>query len=157
MTRSDSASRLVRASPERVFEALVDRDALVRWLPPQGMTGHFEHFDPRAGGSYRLVLTYADGTAGAGKSSSDSDVVEASFVEVTAGERVVQAVEFESEDPAFAGTMLVTWQLSPTRRGTTVQVRAEGVPPGITAEAHVAGMESSLANLAAFVERATAR
>ena len=61
MTRTDVASRVIATPPDRVFAALLDRDALMAWLPPGGMTARFERFDPRPGGSYRLVLTY-DGT-----------------------------------------------------------------------------------------------
>ena len=149
--RTDRASGVVRAAPEQVYAALVDADALVQWLPPRGMVGRFERFDARPGGSYRLVLTHTDG--GAGKSSSDSDVVEARFVELVDNERVVQAVDFVADDPAFAGTMTMTWELAPDPDGTLVSIVAEDVPSGISPEDHAAGMESSLANLAAHLER----
>lgn len=108
MARIDRASRVVDAPLGRVFGALVDRPALEAWLPPSGMTGWFEHFDPVPGGSYRLVLTYDDPTAEAGKTSAGSDVVDVRFVEIVADERVVQAVDFVSDDPAFTGTMTMT-------------------------------------------------
>jgi uncharacterized protein YndB with AHSA1/START domain len=149
--RTDSASLLIRAAPHRVFAALVDDEALVEWLPPRGMVGRFERFDARPGGSYRLVLTRIDG--GAGKSSADSDVADVRFVELVPDERLVQAVDFEADDPAFRGTMTMTWQLSPAPGGTLLEVRADDVPNGITAQDHVAGMESSLANLARFLDR----
>jgi uncharacterized protein YndB with AHSA1/START domain len=60
MSRTDTAVRLISASPDRVVAALTDSKAVAAWLPPDGMTGRFEHFDARPGGSYRLVLTYAD-------------------------------------------------------------------------------------------------
>lgn len=153
--RVDAAARTVRADAARVFAALLDPDALARWLPPSGMTGRFDAFEPRVGGSYRLVLTYDDPPAGSGggKASADSDVVEARFTTIDPGERVVQAVEFLSDDPAYAGTMSMTWELEPRGDGTTrVEFRAENVPPGIAPEDHAAGLSSSLANLAAYVE-----
>ena len=67
-------------------------------------------------------------------------------------ERVVQLVEFESEDPAFSGEMTMTWLLVPVARGTQVTIRAENVPEGIPPEDHEEGMRSTLANLARFVE-----
>jgi uncharacterized protein YndB with AHSA1/START domain len=152
VARIDSASRLVRAGSARVFAALVDADALVRWLPPSGMRGRFERFDARPGGSYRLVLTYADSSPGAGKATTDSDIVEARFVDVVPDVRLVQAVDFVSEDPAFNGTMTMTWELSEENDGTRVVISAEDVPTGISPEDHAMGMHSSLANLAAFVE-----
>src|SRR5688500_4248972 len=99
MPRTDRASRVIAAPPERVYPALVDPDALVAWLPPEGMTGHFERFALRPGGSYRLVLTYDDADHVGGRATDGSDVVEARFVTREADARVVQAVEFESDDP----------------------------------------------------------
>jgi uncharacterized protein YndB with AHSA1/START domain len=111
-----------------------------------------ERYDLRVGRGYRMVLTFADPSGGAGKSTADSDVVEATFVELVEGERVVEAIEFESDDPAFAGTMRMTWQLTPLPAGTEVSIVASGVPPGISAADHATGLQSSLDNLAAHVE-----
>jgi uncharacterized protein YndB with AHSA1/START domain len=151
MSRTDTASRTIAAPPGRVIDALLDPAALVAWLPPDGMSGRFEHFDARPGGSYRLVLTYADPSGAPGKSSADTDVVDVRFVEITPGARVVQEVDFVSEDPAFAGTMTMTWQVTAAGDGTLVELRADDVPPGISAQDHAAGMASSLAHLAAHL------
>jgi len=151
--RVDSAARLVRADAATVFAAMVDPGALVRWLPPRGMTGRFEHVDIRTGGSYRLVLTYRGGVdASRAKTTADSDVAEARIVEVRPDERIVQEVDFDSEDERFRGTMTMTWALRPARGGTRVEIRAESVPVGISAEEHAAGMTDSLENLARLVE-----
>ena len=152
MARTDTASRVIAASPDRVYASLVDPSALTAWLPPDGMSGRFERFDARPGGSYRLVLTYADATAAPGKTTADSDVVEARFVELTPGVRVVQAVDFVSDDPAQSGTMTMTWEVTPVDQGTRVDFRADDVPPGISPADHAAGMSSSLANLAHHLE-----
>lgn len=151
MPRTDTASLLVAASPERVYAAFVDPDALLAWLPPDGMSGRFDHFDARPGGSYRLTLTYSDASAASGKATADSDVVEARFVDLVPGVRVVQAVDFVSDDPAYAGTMTMTWAVAATDAGTRVEIRADDVPDGISAEDHAVGLASSLANLAAYL------
>jgi uncharacterized protein YndB with AHSA1/START domain len=152
VARTDVVWRVIHARPEEIFAALVDEQAMVRWLPPSGMTGRFERFDPRPCGSYRLVLTYADASTRSGKATLDSDIVEARFVDIVPGQRVVQAVDFVADDPAFAGTMTMTWSLSGADDGTRVEIRAENVPSGISAEDHTVGMRSSLANLATFLE-----
>lgn len=139
---------VVGAAPDRVFRAFVDREALEAWLAPTGMVARFERFDPRPGGSYRLVLTYERPPDGGGKSGDDADVVEARFVDIVDGERVVQAVDFESDDPAYAGTMIMTWSVRAAEGGTLVEFIADDVPVGISPEDHEAGMTSSLANLA---------
>jgi uncharacterized protein YndB with AHSA1/START domain len=153
MTRTDTSSRVIAAPPDRVYSALVDPEALTAWLPPDGMSGRFERFDARPGGSYRLVLTYADASTGQGKTTADSDIVEGRFVELVPGTRVVQAVDFVSDDPANAGTMTMTWQLTAAEGATRVDIRADDVPTGISADDHAAGLRSSLTNLAAYLER----
>lgn len=144
---------MVAATPEQVYAALVDPEALVAWLPPDGMQGAFESFDARPGGSYRMVLTYEDPSTAPGKTRDDADVVDVRFVGLVPDRRVVQAVDFVADDPAFAGTMTMTWEVTATEGGTRVDIVATGVPDGISAEDHAAGLASSLANLAAHVER----
>jgi uncharacterized protein YndB with AHSA1/START domain len=153
MSRTDTASRVLEAEAERVYAALVDPDALLAWLPPAGMTAGFERFAGRPGGGYRMVLTYADASSSPGKATADSDVVEARFLDLVPGVRVVQAVEFVSDDPRYAGTMTLTWELSQLGAGTKIEIRAEDVPDGISAEDHAAGLRSSLENLAAYLDR----
>ena len=153
MPCTDRASRVIAAAPERVWAALVDPEALRAWLPPSGMIGRFERFDGRAGGSYRMVLTYSDASSAPGKATVDSDIVEARFVDIVPGERVVQAVDFVSDDPAYAGTMTMTWEVTAVDAGTRVDIVAEDVPDGISAEDHAAGLGSSLTKLAAYLEQ----
>ena len=152
MARTDTAARTILAPPERIYAALVDPEALQAWLPPRGMSGRFEHFDARPGGSYRLVLTYREAADSPGKSTADSDIVDVRFLELVPDTRVVQAVDFVADDPAFAGTMTMTWELAPSAGATRVEIRADGVPDGISAEDHATGMTQSLENLAAYVE-----
>lgn len=153
MPRTDTASRVMAVPRERVYAALVDPEALTAWLPPEGMTGRFERFDPRPGGSYRLVLTYADASASPGKATAESDIVEARFVDIAPGMRVVQAVDFVSDDPAYEGTMTMTWEATAVEGGTRVDITATDVPDGISEEDHAAGLASSLANLASYLEQ----
>ncbi len=149
----DRASRVMAAPLDRVYAALVDPEALTAWLPPDGMSARFERFDARPGGSYRMVLTYADASGAPGKATADSDIVEARFVDIVPRTRVVQAVDFVAGNPAYAGTMTMTWEVTAVDGGTRVDIRADDVPDGISAEDHVTGLASSLANLAAYLEQ----
>ena len=151
--RVDSASRIIAASPAAIYRAHMDPQALVSWLPPEGMTGRVERFEPRVGGTYRMVLTYDQPSdAAPGKTTDDSDCVEGRFVELTQDRLIAQVVTFDSDDPAFAGEMKITWTFTPVPGGTEVAVRCENVPSGIRPEDHAAGLASSLANLAAYCE-----
>ncbi len=152
MGRTDQASLLIHVGRDAVFAALTSRDALLAWLPPKGMQGRFERFDMRSGGGYRLALTYDDAADAPGKSSADSDVSEVRISQVDPGERLVQEIEFETDDPALQGTMLMEWRLHSVDEGTIVEIVASNVPEGIRARDHAEGITSSLANLAAYLE-----
>jgi len=99
-----------------------------------------------------MRLTYAAIVEGRGKTSPDSDEVEVRLVHIEPEQRIVQEVDFASDDPSFTGMMRMIWIFEPTAEGTLVTVRAEDVPNGIRPDDHQAGLDSSLANLARFVE-----
>ena len=71
MGRTDVASRVIAAPPDAVYDALVEPDALKTWLPPEGMIATFERFDARPGGSYRMILRYADAADAPGKTTAE--------------------------------------------------------------------------------------
>jgi uncharacterized protein YndB with AHSA1/START domain len=151
MDRVDSATSKIPAPAHLIYQAFAEPGAMERWLPPDGMTGEMVAFDFRAGGGYRMRLRYDDPRHAPGKTSSDTDEVSARITELVPGERIVQAVTFESDDPRFAGEMMLTWRFSSEADGTLVEVRAEHVPEGISAADHEAGLRSTLQNLVAFV------
>ncbi|MFF3212666.1 SRPBCC domain-containing protein [Streptomyces sp. NPDC002886] len=154
--RTDRGARTVAAPPASVYAALLDRASLEAWLPPDGMSGRIERWDPRPGGGFRMVLTHLDPAGSPGKTSGSTDVVDVRFTGLVPPERVVQQAVFESDDPSYAGTMTMTWHLGAREggRGTEVTVTATGVPPGIDRAEHEAGIASSLAHLASYVEGA---
>ena len=116
------------------------------------MSGEIIAFDPRASGEFHMVLTYLDRDPGThGKSGEDFDVVRGRFESLRPDCEIVQSFVFESEDPAFAGTMRMTWSLDPVAGGTEVTIRCDNVPPGINPHDHAAGMDFSLGNLADFL------
>jgi len=152
VSRTDRASRLIKAPASKVYSAFIDADALVRWLPPEGMTGEMLAFDARPGGGYRMALRYDEpGQDAAGKTSGHEDVVETRFVTLKPGRLIVQTAVFDAEDPAFAGTMRMTWSFEPAEGGTRVAITCEDVPQGIRKQDHLQGLKSSLANLASYV------
>jgi uncharacterized protein YndB with AHSA1/START domain len=150
--RSDSRSRDIAASPSDVFAAFAEATALMKWLPPPGMTGRALEYDFRPGGRYRLELRYTGEQPDApGKTTDDADVTQGVFLELLPGRRIEQSVRFDSTDPAFAGEMTMTWTFERTPEGSRVTVTADNVPPGISKSDHDAGLRSSLDQLAAFL------
>lgn len=150
MTHADSADTVIAAPPQSVFAALTDAGARAAWLPPTGMTGRFEWFDARTGGGYRMVLEHDD-TSVLGKSEQNRDIAEVRFAAVEPPRRVVEEVDFVSDDPLFTGTMTMTWSVEAIGTGTRVTVTATDVPDGITSEDHTAAFASTLANLDGYV------
>ena len=151
--RIDSGSRLIAAPPSKVYAALIDPTAVASWLPPSDMTGRILQFEPRPGGPFRMELTFKDKShATPGKTSADSDLVEGHFVRLVPDREIVQRFTFRSDDPAYAGEMTMTWTFAAEANGTRVTVAATDVPAGISPADHQTGLNSSLANLAAYTE-----
>jgi len=147
--RLDRAVADVAATPEDVYAAFVEADALAAWLPPEGMAGELSDARLHEGGGFTMTLRYARDD-GSGKTTSDTDVSHVAIDELVPGERVVWGVEFESDDPGIGGRMTMTWTFTPRDGATRVAVDATDVPAGIDAEAHQHGLDASLANLAAY-------
>lgn len=152
--RNDFASRVIQAPPHKLYRAFLDGEALVQWLPPRGMTGKLEVFEPREGGIYRMVLTYEGREHGTpGKSTEHADIVEVRFLKLEPDRRIVQGIRFDTTDPTFAGIMTITWTLTPVAGGgTEVSVLCANVPEGIGKDEHDRGLRSTLHNLAVFAE-----
>ncbi|MFG2555802.1 SRPBCC domain-containing protein [Streptomyces sp. NPDC048581] len=141
----------VNASRAAVYRALLDADAVARWRVPEGMTARVHAFDAREGGAFRVSLTY-DLPTGTGKSDAHTDTYHGHFVRLVPDERVVEEVEFETDDPALGGTMTMTTTLTDADGGTDVLVVHEGLPDAVPAEDNETGTRMALANLARLVE-----
>ncbi|MTH55558.1 ATPase [Bacillus mangrovi] len=152
--RIDTASRIIMALPQTIYQSFLKSENLVSWLPPKGMSGHIETFDPREGGGYRMTLIYEIEHSNSGKTTANTDVVQAKFLEFVPDKRIVQSVTFNSDDPAFSGEMIQKWLLEPepSSGGTTVTIVCENVPKGIRKEDHDIGLRSTLENLALYTE-----
>ncbi|RYF93383.1 MAG: ATPase [Caulobacteraceae bacterium] len=149
--RADTGSRLIAASPERLYAAHLNAASVAAWRPPTGMRAEIYRFDPRSGGGYRIAFVYDDDSI-AGKSGDNADVFEATYLELVPNRRIVERVTFESDDPAFAEPMTVTTTFTPEAGGTRVTSLCENVSPAISEADHQAGIASSLENLARFAE-----
>ena len=150
--RRDTASLVVKANPAAVYRAFGDADSLMAWLPPGNMTGRAIEYDFREGGRYRIELQFDQSESNAsGKTTGNTDISAGRFVSLKPERCIVQTVEFESSDPLLAGEMIMNWSFEPVAEGTWVTVSAENVPAGIDHEDHIAGLQSSLKNLAKYL------
>src|SRR5947209_13655824 len=128
-------SKFIKAPQEALYRAFTDPTALAVWLAPGDMTGEVHSFDPRVGGGYQMSLYYpsSDETA-RGKTSEREDRYTARFVELTPPRRIVEAITFDSNDPAFSGEMTMVVNLEAQEGGTVVTILFENIPPGIRPE-----------------------
>ena len=134
--------RVFRAPPERVYRAFLDPDAMVKWLPPHGVTGKVHHVDARVGGSYRMSFT----NLGRGGSHTFGG----EYLELVPNERIVHTDRFD--DPNLPGEMRTTILLGKVFCGTELSVVQEGIPAPVPVEACYLGWQESLALLALLVE-----
>jgi uncharacterized protein YndB with AHSA1/START domain len=144
----------VNAPRAAVYCTLLDAGAVQQWMVPDGMTSHIHAFDPREGGAFRISLTY-DAPTGTGKTTAQTDTHHGRFVELVPNERVVQVVEFETDDPTLRGEMTIAYTLAdaPDAAGATDLVAVhDGLPPGLSPVENEAGWRMSLAKLAWLVE-----
>lgn len=134
--------RVLKATPERVYRAFLDPDALVKWMPPHGFTGKVHHMDARTGGSYKMSFTNFT----TGKSHSFGG----EYIELTPNERIRHTDKFD--DLNLPGTMQVTITLKKVFCGTELNITQEGIPDIIPTEACNLGWQESLTLLAQLVE-----
>ncbi|GAA3778352.1 SRPBCC family protein [Plantactinospora mayteni] len=148
---STRVSQHVRASRPAVYRALLDADAIAKWRVPAGMSSHVHEFDAREGGSFRISLTY-DAPERSGKSAAHTDTYHGHFLKLVPDEQVVEVIEFETTDIAFAGIMTMTTTLADKDGGTDVLVVHEGIPDGVPAADNETGTRMALESLARLVE-----
>ena len=134
--------RVLRATPERIYRAFLDPDAMAKWLPPNGFTGKVHHLDARVGGTYRMSFTNF--------SSGGSHSFGGEYIELVPNERIRHTDRFD--DPNLPGEMQVTITLKKVVVGTEVNIVQEGIPDAIPVEMCYLGWQESLRNLAKLVE-----
>ena len=134
--------RVLRATPEKVYRAFLDADAMAKWLPPHGFTCKVHQLDAKVGGTYRMSFT----NFGSGKSHTFGGT----YLELVPGERLRYTDKFD--DANLPGEMITTITLKAVSCGTEVNIAQEGIPDVIPTEACYLGWQESLALLTLLVE-----
>lgn len=149
---STRVSKTIKAPRAAIYQACLDPDALAVWRVPDNMNGHVHVFDAREGGTFRMSLTYKDPEQSpGGKTSEGTDTFQGRFIELVPYEKIVEVIEFESQDPRFAGEMKMTTSFTDTDEGTEITVLCEDIPAGIRPEDNEVGTEQALQKLATLV------
>jgi uncharacterized protein YndB with AHSA1/START domain len=134
--------RVLRTSPDRIYRAFLDADAMAKWLPPYGFTCKVLHMDTRVGGTFRMSFT--NFSTGNGHSFGGE------YRELVPNERIAYSDQFD--DPNLPGEMVTTVVLQPVLCGTELRIEQAGIPEMIPVEMCYLGWQESLAQLATLVE-----
>jgi uncharacterized protein YndB with AHSA1/START domain len=134
--------RVLATTPDKVYRAFTDADAMARWLPPNGFTGRVHELDVRVGGRHRMHFT--NFTTGHAHSFGGE------YLELVPNQRLVYTDRFD--DPNLPGEMRVTVVLKAVSVGTELYITQEGIPEAIPLEACYVGWQESLRHLARLVE-----
>ena len=134
--------RVLKATPERVYKAFLDPDAMAKWLPPNGFTGKVHSIEARVGGSYKM--SFKNFTTG------ESHAFGGKFLELVPNERLRYTDRFD--DPNLPGEMQTTVTIKQVSVGVELNVVQEGIPEAIPAEACYLGWQESLTLLTKLVE-----
>jgi uncharacterized protein YndB with AHSA1/START domain len=134
--------RVLRATPERIYRAFLDAEAMAKWLPPNGFTGKVHHLDAKLNGTYQMSFTNFT----TGKSHSFGGT----YLELKPHERIRYSNRFDTPD--LPGEMQTTISLKPVFCGTDLHIVQEGIPAAIPVEACYLGWQESLVLLAKLVE-----
>ena len=134
--------RVLRTTPEKIYRAFLDGDAMAKWLPPNGFTGRVHQMDARVGGTYRMSFTNF--------STGHTHSFGGQFVELAPFERLRYTDRFD--DPNLPGEMETTVTLKEVSCGTELNIVQAGIPEAIPPEACYLGWQESLTLLAKLVE-----
>jgi uncharacterized protein YndB with AHSA1/START domain len=134
--------RVLRAKPQRVYLAFTDADAMAKWLPPHGFTGHVHHLDVRVGGTFKMSFTNL--TTGHRHSFGGE------YLELIPNQKLRYTDRFD--DPALPGVIEVTVTLRAVPSGTEIHIEQSGIPDAIPVEMCYLGWQESLTLLAYLTE-----
>ena len=134
--------RVLRTTPERLYRAFLDADALAKWLPPNGFTCKVHHLDAQVGGTHKMSFTNF--------STGHSHSFGGTYLELTPHERIRYTDGFD--DPNLPGEMQTTISLTKVSGGTELNIVQENIPDVIPAEQCYLGWQESLVLLGKLVE-----
>jgi uncharacterized protein YndB with AHSA1/START domain len=141
-TNTVKLHRVLSTTPEKIYRAFLDADAMARWLPPNGFTGRVQQMDAKVGGTYKMSFTNF--------TSGHTHSFGGSYLELVPNERIRYTGRFD--DPNLPGEMQTTVVLKKVSCGTELHIEQEGIPGVIPVDGCYLGWQQSLLQLALLVE-----
>ena len=152
MSNHTHITQFINAPRAGVYKSFIDAKAVQEWMVPTGMTSYIHAFEGYEGGTFRISLTY-DAPGAVGKTNAHTDTYHGRFVKLVPNEKIVQAIEFETEDPGMKGEMTVTVTLTDKNGGTQLVATHDHLPPALSPADNELGWSISLKKLAAMLEK----
>ncbi|WP_442753316.1 SRPBCC family protein [Methylocystis sp. JAN1] len=142
MPNTITLHRVLATTPDKVYRAFLEPDAVAQWLPPNGFTCTVHKMDARKGGARRISFRNF--------MTGESHAFGGEYVELVPHERIRYTDKFD--DPNLPGALRITVTLRPVSTGVEINIVQEGVPDVIPPEACYMGWQESLRKLAKLVE-----
>jgi uncharacterized protein YndB with AHSA1/START domain len=134
--------KVIKASPEKVYRAFTESNALASWLPPYGFLCVVHHLEAQPGGTYKM--SFINFSTGNGHSFGGK------YLELRPNEYLKYTDEFD--DPNLPGQMITSVWLNKVLTGTDLKITQEGIPAAIPTEMCYLGWQDSLEKLTKLVE-----
>jgi len=139
---SVSLHKVVKASPEKVFRAFTEANAIASWLPPYGFLCTVHEMDAKLGGSFKMSFHNF--------STGNRQSFGGKYIEVKPNEFLKYTDRFD--DPNLPGEMTTSVSLKKVSVGTEINIVQEGIPSMIPVEMCYLGWQESLEKLTKLVE-----
>lgn len=134
--------RILKASPDKVYKAFVEADALASWMPPNGFIGKVHEMDLNVGGQYKMSFTNF--------TTGNSHSFGGEYLEIIPNELLVYTDKFD--DPNLLGQIVTKIELHKVVCGTEIIISQDGIPDVIPVEMCYLGWQESLDKLKCLVE-----
>lgn len=139
---SVSLHRVVKSSPEKIFRAFTESNAIASWIPPYGFLCTVHHMDVKVGGTYKM--SFYNFSTGNGHSFGGE------YLELVPNEFLKYSDKFD--DPNLPGVMTTSVWIKKVMVGVELKILQEGIPEVIPAEMCYLGWQESLEKLIKLVE-----
>lgn len=139
---SVSLHRVITASPEKIYRAFTDANAMASWIPPYGFLCVVHSMDVKIGGSFKM--SFINFTTGNGHSFGGK------YIDLKPNQFIKYTDTFD--DPNLPDEMMTSVWLKKVSCGTEIKIAQENIPSVIPTEMCYLGWQESLEKLKKLVE-----
>lgn len=142
MTGTVTLHRILKAPPEKVYQAFTQAEALASWIPPYGFVCVVHEMNVKVGGTFKSSFINF--------STGKKDSFGGKYLELKKNEFLKYSDKFDN--PNLPGEMTTSVRLTKVSCGTELKIIQEGIPLAIPVEMCYLGWQESLEKLKSLVE-----